>query len=60
LARPARPGAVAAARLPTEVVARIAERTHSPVLRSADLLQVQVPWWEGRRLRFEIAVGKTK
>jgi hypothetical protein len=45
---------------PTEVVARIAERTYSPVLRSADLPEVQVPWWEGRRLRFEIAVGKTK
>jgi hypothetical protein len=43
---------------PTEVVARIAERTYRPVLRSADLPQVQVPWWEGRRLRFEIAVGK--
>jgi hypothetical protein len=43
---------------PTEVVARIAERTYSPVLRSADLPEVQVPWWGGRRLRFEIAVGK--
>src|SRR6266545_842585 len=45
---------------PTEVVARIAERTSSPVLRSADLPEVEVPWWGGRRLRFEIAVGKTK
>jgi hypothetical protein len=44
---------------PTEVVARIAERTYSPVLRSADLPEVEVPWWGGRRLRFEIAVGKT-
>jgi transposase len=43
---------------PTEVVARIAERTYSPVLRSADLPEVEVPWWGGRRLRFEIAVGK--
>jgi hypothetical protein len=43
---------------PTEVVARIAERTYSPVLRSADLPEVKVPWWGGRRLRFEIAVGK--
>jgi hypothetical protein len=39
-------------------VARIAERTYSPVLRSADLPEVEVPWWDGRRLRFEIAVGK--
>jgi len=45
---------------PTEVVAQIAERTYSPVLRSADLPEVEVPWWGGRRLRFEIAVGKTK
>jgi len=30
------------------------------VLRSADLPKVEVPWWGGRRLRFEIAVGKTK
>ncbi len=43
---------------PTEVVAQIAERTYSPVLRSADLPEVEVPWWDGRRLRFEIAVGK--
>ncbi len=43
---------------PTEVVVRIAERTYSPVLRSADLPEVEVPWWGGRRLRFEIAVGK--
>ena len=43
---------------PTEVVVRIAERTYSPVLRSADLPEVQVPWWDERRLRFEIAVGK--
>jgi hypothetical protein len=43
---------------PTEVVARISERTYSPVLRSADLPEIQVPWWEGRRLRFEITIGK--
>src|SRR6266511_1527433 len=43
---------------PTQVVVRIAERTSSPVLRSADLPEIEVPWWGGRRLRFEIAVGK--
>jgi transposase len=43
---------------PTQVVVRIAERTYSPVLRSADLPEIEVPWWGGRRLRFEIAVGK--
>jgi hypothetical protein len=39
---------------PTEVVARLARRTYSPVLRSADLPEVEVPWWGGRRLRFEL------
>jgi transposase len=40
---------------PTQVVARLARRTYSPVLRSADLPQVEVPWWGGRRLRYELA-----
>jgi hypothetical protein len=43
---------------PTEVVARIAERTYSPALHAADLPEVKVPWWGGRRLRFKIAIGK--
>jgi hypothetical protein len=25
------------------------------VLRSADLPEVEVPWWGGRRLRYELA-----
>ena len=40
---------------PTQVVAHLARRTYSPVLRSADLPQVEVPWWGGRRLRYELA-----
>jgi hypothetical protein len=40
---------------PTEIVASLARRTYSPVLRSADLPEVEVPWWGGRRLRFELA-----
>lgn len=40
---------------PTQVVARLARRTYSPVLRSADLPEVEVPWWGGRRLRYELA-----
>jgi hypothetical protein len=43
---------------PTAVVARRAVRTYSPVLRTADLSAVEVPWWDGRRRRFEIDVGK--
>jgi hypothetical protein len=37
----------------SEVVVRLARRTYSPVLRSADLPDVAVPWWGGRPLRFE-------
>ena len=28
-------------------------RLPSPVLRAADLPEVAVPWWQGRRLRFQ-------
>jgi hypothetical protein len=45
---------------PDEVVIRLGERTYSPVLREADLPEVNVPWWEGRRLRLEIPPGKRK
>jgi transposase len=37
------------------VVVRLNRRTYSPVLRQADLPDVAVPWWGGRRLRFEYA-----
>jgi hypothetical protein len=40
---------------PDQVIAHLARRTYSPVLRSADLPEVQVPWWGGRRLRFDLA-----
>lgn len=45
---------------PEEVVVRLGERTYSPVLRAAELPTVTVPWWEGRRLRFELPPGKRK
>lgn len=45
---------------PHEVVVRLAERTYSPVLRAADLPTINVPWWEGRKLRFEVPPGKRK
>jgi transposase len=35
------------------VTVRMKRRTYSPVLRQADLPEVAVPWWGGRRLRFE-------
>jgi hypothetical protein len=37
------------------IIVRIDRRTHSPVLRSADLPAVAVPWWGGRTLRYELA-----
>jgi hypothetical protein len=45
---------------PDEVVVRLGERTYSPVLRAAELPTVAVPWWGGRRLRFELPPGKRK
>ncbi len=37
------------------IVVRLKRRTYSPVLRQADIPQVAVPWWGGRRLHFEYA-----
>src|SRR6266540_3985504 len=37
------------------ITVRLNRRTYSPVLRQADLPQVAVPWWGGRRLRFDYA-----
>jgi hypothetical protein len=45
---------------PDEVVVRLGERTYSPVLRAAELPTVAVPWWEGRRLYYELPPGKRK
>jgi hypothetical protein len=36
-----------------ETVVRVDRRAYSPVLRQADLPTVDVPWWGGRRLRYE-------
>jgi hypothetical protein len=38
---------------PDGVLARLARRTSSPVLRSAELPEVDVPWWGRCRLRLE-------
>jgi hypothetical protein len=38
------------------IVVRLNRRTYSPVLRQADLPDdIEVPWWAGKRLRFEYA-----
>lgn len=44
---------------PTEVVAHLNSRTYSPVMRSADLPEVEVPWWAGRPLRFQFDRAQT-
>lgn len=45
---------------PDEVVVRLGERTYSPVLRAAELPSVEVPWWGGRRLRYQLPPGKRR
>jgi transposase len=40
---------------PTGVTCRLNSRTYSPVMRSADLPELEIPWWDARRLRFEFA-----
>jgi hypothetical protein len=37
------------------ITVRIDRRVHSPVLRSANLAPVAVPWWGDRTLRYELA-----
>lgn len=36
-----------------EIIVRFNRRAYSPVLRQAGLPTTEVPWWEGRRLRYE-------
>lgn len=40
---------------PDEITCRLNSRTYSPVMRSAGLTTIEVPWWNGRRLRYEFA-----
>jgi hypothetical protein len=35
------------------ITIRLNRRTYSPVLRQADIPEVNVPWWDARTLRFE-------
>jgi transposase len=36
-----------------EIIVRLDRRTYSPILRQADLPTTEVPWWGGRRLRYQ-------
>jgi hypothetical protein len=37
------------------ITVRLDRRAYSPVLRSADLPDTTIPWWDGRRLHLEYA-----
>jgi hypothetical protein len=40
---------------PDHITCRLKNRTYSPVMRSADLPETEIPWWNGRPLRFHFA-----
>jgi hypothetical protein len=40
---------------PHQITCRLNSRTYSPIMRSADLPPVKIPWWNERRLRFQFA-----
>jgi hypothetical protein len=40
---------------PDGITCRLNSRTYSPIMRSADLPELEIPWWNGRRLRLEFA-----
>jgi hypothetical protein len=40
---------------PDHITCRLNSRTYSPVMRSAELPDTEIPWWNGRHLRFEFA-----
>jgi hypothetical protein len=40
---------------PDHITCRLKNRTYSPVMRSADLPETEIPWWNGRPLRFHLA-----
>ena len=40
---------------PTDITCRLNSRTYSPIMRSADLPDTEIPWWNGRALRLQFA-----
>ena len=40
---------------PHQITCRLNSRTYSPIMRSADLPPIEIPWWNGRQLRFQFA-----
>ena len=40
---------------PHQITCRLNSRTYSPIMRSAQLPPIEIPWWNNRRLRFQFA-----
>ena len=40
---------------PHQVTCHLKNRTYSPIMRSANLPPTEIPWWNGRPLRFQFA-----
>jgi len=40
---------------PDEITCRLNSRTYSPIMRTAKLPDLKIPWWEHRHLRFQFA-----
>lgn len=40
---------------PADITCRLNSRTYSPVMRSANLPDTEIPWWNGRPLRLQFA-----
>ena len=40
---------------PHQITCRLKSRTYSPIMRSADLPNLEIPWWGGRHLRLQFA-----
>jgi hypothetical protein len=40
---------------PHQITCRLNSRTYSPIMRSAQLPPTEIPWWDGRHLRFQFA-----
>ena len=40
---------------PDEITCRLNSRTYSPIMRTAKLPDLKIPWWENRHLRFQFA-----
>jgi hypothetical protein len=40
---------------PHQITCRLNSRTYSPIMRSADIPPIEIPWWGGRHLHFQFA-----